>query len=258
MKKLSTLLLLTSALVLGACAGSSKAEGEEMEYAEGQNMPGDTVMTDEDYVEPGETEFEKVSAEDGDAKTPDGRVLEDDPRIDEDGTIVTENITAEVDPNIDAEGKQPTPTLEVTDRDYEGSKSSASLTPKPDATEKSPQQDILPDKKAPLTPVYFEEESAELDERDRRLLVENATWLRNHPRAKIVIEGHASEPGPNGYNDALARKRAKAVQDYLVSQGVSASQLTISVLGEATPTTDASAKNVDARDRRVDFARVQE
>lgn len=206
MKKLSTLLLLTSALVLGACAGSSKAEGEEMKYAEGQNMPGDT----------------------------------------------------EVDPNIEAEGKQPTPTLEVTDRDYEGSKSSASLTPKPDATEKSPQQDILPDKKAPLTPVYFEEESAELDERDRRLLVENATWLRNHPRAKIVIEGHASEPGPNGYNDALARKRAKAVQDYLVSQGVSASQLTISVLGEATPTTDASAKNVDARDRRVDFARVQE
>jgi len=165
----SYLVSLVAALIIACSANpGNQQQSEEMKHAHGQNMPGDTVMTDEDYVEPGEDEFEKVSAEEtvSPVKTPDGRVLEDDPRVDEDGTVITEKTTVKVDPELETTDRSPTPSLDVTDRNLEGSGSKASVEPGPTVTPKDVDQDIISDKEAPLVAVYFDEEKANLDTTD--------------------------------------------------------------------------------------------
>ena len=53
-----------------------------------------------------------------------------------------------------------------------------------------------------------------------------AQWLNNQGASyAIIIEGHADEQGTREYNLALGARRASAVQNYLVSQGVAASRM---------------------------------
>ena len=51
----------------------------------------------------------------------------------------------------------------------------------------------------------------------------------------VLIEGHCDERGTNEYNLALGERRAKATMNYLVSQGVQASRITIISYGEERP-----------------------
>jgi outer membrane protein OmpA-like peptidoglycan-associated protein len=66
--------------------------------------------------------------------------------------------------------------------------------------------------------------------------------------AAIVLEGHADERGDDGYNTKLSRKRALAVQRYLVERGADREQIKVRFAGEA------GAGDPDLwRDRRVDI-----
>ena len=51
----------------------------------------------------------------------------------------------------------------------------------------------------------------------------------------MLIEGHCDERGTNEYNLALGERRAKSTMNYLVSQGVQASRITIISYGEERP-----------------------
>ncbi len=51
-------------------------------------------------------------------------------------------------------------------------------------------------------------------------LKEFATWMKANQQCRIQVEGHASQEGSYGFNAELARKRAKAVYDFLVACGV--------------------------------------
>ncbi len=58
--------------------------------------------------------------------------------------------------------------------------------------------------------------------------------LLKNTNAKVVLHGYADETGPAGYNKTLSEKRAEAVRDYLVRQGVKRSNLTIEANGETS------------------------
>jgi peptidoglycan-associated lipoprotein len=51
----------------------------------------------------------------------------------------------------------------------------------------------------------------------------------------VIVEGHCDERGTTEYNLALGQRRAKAVRDALVQQGVDANHLDTVSYGEERP-----------------------
>ena len=60
-------------------------------------------------------------------------------------------------------------------------------------------------------------------------------WLTQNPTPPILIEGHADERGTGEYNMALGSSRASAVRNYMVSQGIPDSRISIITYGRERP-----------------------
>lgn len=85
--------------------------------------------------------------------------------------------------------------------------------------------------------VNFEKNSATLTEDAIANLSQVAAALAD-PRlggAKFVIEGHTDASGAENYNQLLAERRASAVEEFLISKGVSRAQMTALGMGELSP-----------------------
>ena len=66
----------------------------------------------------------------------------------------------------------------------------------------------------------------------------------------VVVEGHADERGTREYNLALGERRANAVRDYLMSQGVSGSKVTVISYGKERPVNPESSRLAWSQNRR--------
>jgi len=75
--------------------------------------------------------------------------------------------------------------------------------------------------------------------------------------AKIKIEGNCDEFGTDEYNYALGLKRAKAVKDRLLTQGVKSSQMVLVSYGESSPVCQDSSDSCYDKNRRVDIRLVR-
>ena len=75
--------------------------------------------------------------------------------------------------------------------------------------------------------------------------------------AKIKIEGNCDEFGTDEYNYALGLKRAKAVKDTLVAQGVAPSHMIMISFGESSPVCQIQSDSCYDRNRRVDLRLVR-
>jgi peptidoglycan-associated lipoprotein len=75
--------------------------------------------------------------------------------------------------------------------------------------------------------------------------------------AKIKIEGNCDEFGTDEYNYALGLKRAKAVKDSLVAQGVASSNMIMVSFGESSPVCQTATDSCYERNRRVDLRLVR-
>ncbi len=74
---------------------------------------------------------------------------------------------------------------------------------------------------------------------------------------KIKIEGNCDEFGTDEYNYALGLKRAKAVKDILVSQGIAPSKMILVSFGESSPVCQTASDSCYDRNRRVDLRLVR-
>ena len=97
------------------------------------------------------------------------------------------------------------------------------------------------------TMVTFEFDRADLDADARAILNEQADWIRQFPEIQFSVYGHTDAVGSDAYNQALGKRRANAVVNYLVSQGVNRSRLKALVsYGEsrlAVETSDRERRN---------------
>ena len=105
-------------------------------------------------------------------------------------------------------------------------------------------------------PIAFEDIQFDLDQstlRPTRLVVlERAvTVLRQNPGVRLHIEGHASEEATAEYNLALGARRADAVRDYLVGNGIAVSRLQTVSYGELRPKYDNSQEETRSLNRRA-------
>ena len=90
----------------------------------------------------------------------------------------------------------------------------------------------------------------------QRLNDEIVTPLAQHPQVDAVqISGHTDRIGSEAYNQALSERRAAAVADYLVSQGIDASLITTVGRGESEPL--VSCDEVTGRENRRNKALVE-
>ena len=68
--------------------------------------------------------------------------------------------------------------------------------------------------------VLFDYDSAKLDTSAKILLDSQSRFLRANTDLNFIVEGHCDERGTREYNLALGEKRATAVRDYLVINGI--------------------------------------
>ena len=80
---------------------------------------------------------------------------------------------------------------------------------------------------------------------------ELATIMNQYPDYKLTIQGYCDERGSAEYNLALGEARAKAAKDYLVSVGVSASQLNTVSFGKEKQLCDEHDEACWQKNRRV-------
>lgn len=69
----------------------------------------------------------------------------------------------------------------------------------------------------------------------------------------ILATGHTDSIGTDAYNDKLSLRRAQAVKDYMVSQGVDASHITVEGKGKRQPVASNKTKEGRAKNRRVEI-----
>ncbi len=99
--------------------------------------------------------------------------------------------------------------------------------------------------------IYFAFNSTALSFTAREILDRKAEFLRNHPDASVVIEGHSDGRGSAEYNLAIAKRRAESVKTYLVRLGISPSRLTTVTYGDERPMSFGTDEVAWARNRRV-------
>ncbi len=106
---------------------------------------------------------------------------------------------------------------------------------------------------AGLTTIHFDYDKANLTSEARRILGENAEWIRGHGAVSLQIEGHCDERGSIEYNLSLGQRRAKAVKDYLVGLGLDGSRLSIISYGKEKPLNNGDTEEAYAANRRANF-----
>jgi peptidoglycan-associated lipoprotein len=103
----------------------------------------------------------------------------------------------------------------------------------------------------PLHDIHFDYDSFDLDESARQTLQEDADWLKDHPEARVEIEGHCDNRGTVEYNLALGAKRAAAAKSYLIALGIGRDRLTTISYGEELPLCQEETESCWSRNRRA-------
>ncbi|MFH1216463.1 MAG: OmpA family protein [Pseudomonadota bacterium] len=108
--------------------------------------------------------------------------------------------------------------------------------------------------------VTFDTNSARIKEESYQLLEQYGNVLeRDLPDAKIIIEGHTDDLGPDDYNSLLSEERALAVKTYLVNRfKVSPDRVMIKGAGETRPIAPNESPDGRSLNRRVEFIRTIE
>ncbi|MWD27701.1 peptidoglycan-associated lipoprotein Pal [Aquicoccus sp. SCR17] len=113
----------------------------------------------------------------------------------------------------------------------------------------------------PTSPVYFQQaigdrvlfsvDQSSLTPEAQTTLRGQAEWLMTNADYTAVIEGHADEQGTREYNLALGARRANAVREFLVAQGVAPNRLRTVSYGKERPIEICSEEACYAKNRRA-------
>lgn len=101
--------------------------------------------------------------------------------------------------------------------------------------------------------VFFDYNSAQLDEASIELLTLHAQYLSNFRDVRVRLEGHTDERGSREYNIALGDNRSRAVARILNLQGVDAGQFSTLSYGEEVPLDEGNTEASYRRNRRVEL-----
>ncbi|HRI41694.1 MAG TPA: OmpA family protein [Bacteroidia bacterium] len=105
----------------------------------------------------------------------------------------------------------------------------------------------------PINDILFGTNSSEINDTIKTVLDDFAEYLQLNPKLRVGIQGHTDNVGNPGDNMALSERRAKAVFDYLVGQGITATRMTHKGYGETKPLFPNATEAGRAKNRRTVF-----
>ena len=103
-----------------------------------------------------------------------------------------------------------------------------------------------------FTDLLFQPGDAKLQPGSELRLGPLAEYMRQHPDRTVVVQGHTDTTGDPDNNLALSRRRAEAVRDYLVSQGVAPERVIARGYGEEFPIASNQTPAGRQENRRVE------
>lgn len=80
-----------------------------------------------------------------------------------------------------------------------------------------------------------------------------ASILAEFEKTKIIVSGHTDSTGPEAYNQTLSERRANAVRNILVANGVVSNRVTTIGFGESQPIAENSTDYGRQLNRRVEI-----
>lgn len=105
--------------------------------------------------------------------------------------------------------------------------------------------------------IVFASESALLDESPRRLVDALALEMKLDDDLAVRLDGHSDARGDPFFNQELSARRAEAVRDRLVADGIDQKRIVVRALGTASPRTLDPAPEAQALNRRVEVYRAK-
>lgn len=100
--------------------------------------------------------------------------------------------------------------------------------------------------------VFFAENSAVIGGRARALLEHQSRWLRKRPELKVTIIGRSDDGVPADAARDIAIKRAEAVRDRLVANGVAATRIAVEGRGSRDPVATCTSALCQAQNRHAE------
>lgn len=83
--------------------------------------------------------------------------------------------------------------------------------------------------------VHFDFDKSTLTPEARVILRRSVGVLKENPKAKVRVAGYTSASGTAEYNQALSERRAQAIKDFLISEGIQPNRLTTVGYGDERP-----------------------
>lgn len=108
-----------------------------------------------------------------------------------------------------------------------------------------------------LKTVFFPYDSASLSQDESDKLMGNIQWMKNNPTARLTIEGHCDQRGSAEYNLALGERRANAVRQIFISNGINGNRVTTVSFGKEKLLANSESDEAMAKNRRANFVPVQ-
>lgn len=101
--------------------------------------------------------------------------------------------------------------------------------------------------------VHFEFDDTRLSPSTTAALDKIVAGMKKDPLARVSVRGHADQQGTENYNKSLSSRRAKAIEDYLIKNGIDRDRLNPISMGESDPLVDGQTIAVYKKNRRGDF-----
>jgi len=109
-----------------------------------------------------------------------------------------------------------------------------------------------------LGDVLFENNKATLMPGAMRAMDKLVHFLSENEERKVLIEGHTDNVGSRTYNIDLSLRRAEAVENALLSKGISSGRVVTKGYGEAYPVAENSSAAGRQQNRRVEIVILNE
>jgi outer membrane protein OmpA-like peptidoglycan-associated protein len=117
----------------------------------------------------------------------------------------------------------------------------------------APPSPPTPVAQAPSFMVFFDWDRSNLSAQALSTIKQASDTFKTKGSARITATGHADRSGPENYNMALSLRRANAVKDALVRNGVPATAISVVGKGESQPLVPTADGVREPQNRRVEI-----
>jgi outer membrane protein OmpA-like peptidoglycan-associated protein/outer membrane protein assembly factor BamB len=101
--------------------------------------------------------------------------------------------------------------------------------------------------------IYFEIDKAYLRKESLDIIDKLVQIMKANPAMKIEVRGHTDSTGEKAYNQKLSERRADAVAEYMIKNGISPERIRSAGLGETRPIASNETPEGRKKNRRTEF-----